>query len=249
MSNNQLTPSDANELIQNWASSNENERRPAEQAIEQLLLVSNAQIDNFVMALCQLLSHPNKTNKDVRIRICILLRKRLAMKCDDGNKLPIFCQLHPNTRQQALRVLIKQLSTDPDQEIRNQIADCLTELSTRTFTELSKEYQSVKFIKSIFELYNLSDTNVSGNESFDDALNVTNRINALQIFGHLCQYCSSDSIIQQNQKSIAQIYKVAFKQDSNRKVCTHTHSFNILDFICNLYSIQRLTLLHWKLFN
>ena len=221
--NNKLGPSEAHKLITDWSSPNNDIRRPAEQAIEQFLLVSNKQIDNFLLTLCKLLQHPQQTSHDVRFRICILIRKRVAMKLDSQYQKPIFCQLKISTRQEILKILLKQLSSDPDRDIRNQIADCITEISTRTFTDLSNEYKNVQFIKTIFELYNLSDTQQqngqnNGHQNDVNDLNVANRINALQIFGNLCGYCHDDIIIKQNQKSIAQIYKVAFKQDSNRKV-------------------------------
>ena len=212
--NNLIGAQEVHKLILDWSSPNDNTRRPAEQTIEQFLKPSNNQINNFMLTLCQLLSNPQQTSRDVRIRIAILIRKRIAMKVDSTTNKPIFNSLQTNTRQKILQTLIKQLSSDPDKDIRNQIADCLTELSTRTFSDLSNEYQNVQFIKHIFELYNLSDVQSTNN----DDLNVTNRINALQMFGNLCKWCNNDPIVKQNQKSIAQIYRVAFKQDKNRKV-------------------------------
>ena len=223
MNGTDITPQQVGQLITDWSSPNEQTRRPAEQAIEQFLLLSNGQLDVFAKNLCQLLSHPDKTSSDVRSRIAILIRKRIAMKLDDHKK-SLFLSLQPDTRQNVLRVLLRQLCSDPDKQTRNQIADCLTELSTRTFSDLAKEYQSVQFLKCIFELYNLSDVAPNGSDDAAVTLNVANRINALQILGHLCQWCSDDAVLKQRQQSILQLYQIAFKQDKNRKVY---HSFSL----------------------
>lgn len=225
MNGNDINPQAVGQLITNWSSPNEQTRRPAEQTIEQYLLVSNGKLDHFMQNLCELLSHPEQTSPDVRTRIAILIRKRIAMKMDK-NKKPIFMSLQSNTRTNVLRILLRQLCHDPDKQTRNQIADCLTELSTRTFSDLSAEFQSVQFLQNIYNLYNQSDgpnassTDKTNGHSDEKSvnLNVVNRINALQILGHLCQWCSDDDIVQQHQQSISQLYRVAFKQDKSRKV-------------------------------
>eukprot|EP01083_Nonionella_stella_P254351 874120_1 len=96
--NNQVSVQEVHKLITDWASSNEHIRRPAEERIEKLLIISNGQIDNFIIVLCELLSHPEQTSSDIRIRIAILIRKRIAAKLDNKYKKPIFCQLNLNTR-------------------------------------------------------------------------------------------------------------------------------------------------------
>merc|ERR1719242_761771 len=130
MNGNDIDPQQVGQLITNWSSPDEQIRRPAEQAIEQYLLPSNGKLDLFIKSLCQLLSNPDQTTPDVRTRIAILIRKRIAMKMDK-NKKSLFLSLHSNTRQNVLRILLSQVCRDPDKLTRNQIADCLTELSTR----------------------------------------------------------------------------------------------------------------------